>query len=100
MPSNTIINSAFGLDIPFELAILFLLPILAVSLFYTKAKPRYAWILLAVASLSNLYDRWRYGGVIDYINLYELKFNLTDIIICWLIYIIIKNQLKSVYEND
>src|SRR5688572_16563860 len=36
---------------------------------------------LLIASLSNMADRWRHGGVIDYIKLGDMSFNLADALI-------------------
>ncbi|MFH0951316.1 MAG: signal peptidase II [bacterium] len=52
-----------------------------------KKSQRYleaGWILIVVfGAISNLFDRLRYGAVIDYINIpFFIVFNLADVLIC------------------
>lgn len=44
-------------------------------------QPRFIWVTLAIAFISNLIDRIRLGGIIDYLQLGSLHFNLADVVI-------------------
>jgi len=53
----------------------------------------WGWLLLLTGSVSNLYDRLVYGGVIDYLASWWTFLNLADIlIVTGLIILIIKHQ--------
>ena len=61
--------------------------LIAIYLYYKK---RQLWLeagwlfMIILGALSNLYDRWRYQAVVDYINIsWFTVFNLADILICW-----------------
>lgn len=87
------VGIAFGLGEPILVwigLILFL-----VLLVFTRGKPRSLWISLAIASLSNLIDRVRTGGVIDYLNIGALQLNIADILICLFVALIGLSLIKK-----
>lgn len=60
-------------------------------------RPRIVWLAIIAAFCSNLIDRLRIGGVIDYLRLYGLHFNLADIIIVGLTcYLLMTTKKTSV----
>jgi lipoprotein signal peptidase len=94
-PQLTTINTgiAFGLGS----AAWTLIGILLFVLFgrITAFQPKKAWWLLGAMTISNLIDRTRLGGVVDYITLGQLQLNLTDIAICTLVLIIFLDTKKG-----
>lgn len=44
-------------------------------------RPITLWLIIGLAGAANLIDRWRFGGVIDYLTLGPLMLNIADIII-------------------
>ena len=57
--------------------------ILLVALFWSNTRLRLPLVVICLASLSNIVDRMRVGGVIDYIPLGPVQINLADsIIVC------------------
>ncbi len=50
-------------------------------LIWRKERYRIALMLIFCAALTNLLDRWRTGGVVDYLSLGNLYFNLADCLI-------------------
>lgn len=60
--------------------------LLAISLaFLTKLIPRIEWIALIIAVAGNLIDRIFHHGIVDYLVIGPLHFNLTDVLICGLV---------------
>ena len=61
---------------------------------------RFAFILIIAGELGNIFDRLRYGALIDFLDFYLGKyhypaFNLADIYICFGVFLIIINSLKK-----
>lgn len=63
-----------------------------------RFQPRWLWLALALAVLSNVIDRVIYGGVIDYMVLGTLKFNLADLLILSLIGLLIGHTLRHTQD--
>lgn len=84
-------NSALAFSIPAPLAVItFVIPIITIlfiiltgsALAQGKGWPAFGYGSLAVGAFSNLIDRWLYGGVIDYIQIWILPvFNIADVMI-------------------
>jgi lipoprotein signal peptidase len=79
---------AFGLDN--RLLFLGFVLWIFVGRYLTDMKLRTSWYAIGLLGVSNLADRFGYGGVVDYLSLGSLHFNLADLLICaiisWLIY--------------
>ncbi len=60
------------------------------SLWQARSLDLRLWLALALASCSNLIDRWRVGAVIDYLKISHLTVNLADLwivgLVAWLGY--------------
>ncbi len=77
---------AFSLGSPgYALAGLILL---LIGFWSTKKRPLDLWLALLMAVSSNLFDRWRWGQIIDYLRLGSLHFNVTDCLIVGLVALI------------
>lgn len=79
-------NIAFSLPLSgLWLNILISLIIVILILYTAKAKgfEKSALYLIIIGAVSNIIDRWRYGYVIDYLDLkWFTVFNLADVLIC------------------
>ena len=83
-------------------AIVLALMFIALIFLLSKVKkiPRYAFLILMAASISNLLERVIYGGVVDYIKIWYIPaFNLADLslvaVIAWLIIDELSQQFKK-----
>lgn len=81
---------AFSLSLPdFVLYFLLTIVFLLVVFFWIKSIKsknilKWPWGLVVIGAFSNILDRLKYGGVIDFINLpYFAVFNLSDVLICF-----------------
>lgn len=97
---NTNISFSLAIGQYFLWPILFLL-IIFVGLqtwqnYQKKHKNFYAWGLILIGAVSNILDRFHYGGVIDFIALpYFPIFNLSDVFIfLGVVYLLIFNWRK------
>lgn len=59
-------------------------------------RPLDVWLILLAAVASNVVDRLRIGGVIDYLSFGSIHLNLADIVICLaIIYLFWLNLIKK-----
>ncbi|MCR5506274.1 MAG: signal peptidase II [bacterium] len=61
---------------------------------------RFAFIIIIAGALGNIFDRLRYGAVIDFLDFHLGKyhypaFNLADMYICFGVFLIILNSLRK-----
>lgn len=98
-----VLNSGFFLGLqlhPGVLVSLHVLIVIAGVYYISRYKSQFGhwYLLLLVASISNLIDRVRIGMVIDYLQLMGIWFNLSDAIITGVIVILILNLGKEIYD--
>lgn len=95
-------NIAFSLPVPAVV----LYPVLGVVMFVlfwlwlkawqTGKKNVWPYSLIILGAASNIWDRWRYGGVVDYLNVpFFTVLNLSDIYIFLGVLFLIIDQLKK-----
>jgi len=100
-------NSAAAFSLPINQIFLIGLIVVIITVFgwsyYRSVKAGLAewplvWIVLG--AVSNLFDRFAYGGVLDYLAVeYFTVFNLADVMICSAVAILIFGKLKSNRAN-
>ncbi len=95
-PSLLQLNSgvAFGLGNSW-LAAIGLIPFIVAWLFTKKEGGGALWGLLVLAVIANQITRLTHGGVLDYLRLGSLYFNLTDIAILLIIGLLIYRVYKK-----
>ncbi|MDD5749735.1 MAG: signal peptidase II [Patescibacteria group bacterium] len=89
---SLVLNKNIAFSLPLDYFLLY--PLIFLILFFllwqwrksqqAKSYLIWPWGLIIIGALSNLLDRWRYGGVIDFINLklpFASVFNLADLYI-------------------
>lgn len=96
------INQGIAFGLPVNKVLIFILSSVIIFILFSfliKVYSQSAWLffslsLIILGAISNLIDRWRYGFVIDYIDLnFFTVFNLADVIISTGIILIIINEL-------
>lgn len=98
---------AFSLSLPdFILYFLLTIVFLLVIFFWIKNIKsqnilKWPWGLVVIGAFSNILDRLKYGGVIDFINLpYFAIFNLSDVFICFgVLWILCYNYFIKKYKK-
>ena len=85
------LNSGVAFSLPWSAAFNFIIALLIISLIvaWLRFKKQGQWLsagwllFVILGATSNLYDRFKYGAVIDYLDLkYFSVFNLADVLIC------------------
>ncbi len=87
-PSSVLINHGMAFGFGSWPIVVVGLVLIAVAGYFLKFQPKMIWLVLVLAIATNLLDRWRTGGVIDYIHLSRLWLNLADLIIVGLLFLI------------
>lgn len=96
-------NIAFSLPVPAPVLypVLFLIFLSLLFVWYRdlRSKKQYIWPygLIIIGAASNIWDRFQYGGVVDYFNVpFFTVFNLSDVYIfsgvCYFLYRQLKNK--------
>lgn len=104
-------NIAFSLPLtvfilyPLIFGILVILIFLAFKAYKAKSILVWPWSIMIMGALSNILDRFRYGGVIDFISVpYFTVFNLSDVYIflsvVWIFWYQIKEERKSLTKKS
>lgn len=106
---NFVLNRGVALGVisanPFlVLVIHFLLTVLLIMYLYKSNLhlwARYSMFSIIFGSVSNLFDRFMYNGVVDYIGLWLFpKFNLADIMVVLGALLLIAFELNEYYKNN
>jgi lipoprotein signal peptidase len=95
--SSQVANSGFALGINLGSSWLIQALVIAVLIFVVLRTPdkflRSGLILIVIISLSNLFDRLRFGYVIDYWQIAGIWVNLSDVLISTIVAIMLLNYL-------
>lgn len=93
--SLVVINSnlAFGVGNQWGLGLG--IGLLVIIFVLERSRSYNVWIVLLIAILSNIIDRLHFGGVVDYINLVRLHFNLADGLVCFCLGLLTWRALTS-----
>jgi len=93
-------NNITAIYISTIIAIIIIGTIIWLFLYHKPSKLNYRiscnLLLLLVCLSSNIFDRFLYGGVADYFNIFDItRFNVADVVIIYLSFDILYNIIKN-----